>query len=197
MIWRWTMSDLTADDIIESVKAKSDQINADDLVAGAVTGRIVRVTKGSAEQPVNIYLDTVPGKAWRPCKSERRILIEMWGNEPSGWKGQGVRLHRDPTAKWEGKPVGGVRIEAATIPRPLTTASTVSRGKKQARTIGVLQVQESRPEPTHEEKRARLVDAITKAGKFDDADAAFGPSSEWDAETCAKVAAWLRGGGAA
>ena len=188
------MSDLTADDIIESAKPKSDQINADDLIAGTITGRIVRIAKGSAEQPVNIYLDTVPGKAWRPCKSERRILIEMWGADPTAWKGQAVRLHRDPSAKWEGKPVGGVRIEAATIARPLVTSSTVSRGKKQARTIGVLQVQASKPEPTFEDLRAALVTRVREKGMADEIDAAFGDPEAWTAEVCKAVQARLKAG---
>ena len=189
------MSDLTADDIIESAKPKSDQINADDLIAGTITGRIVRIAKGSAEQPVNVYLDTVPGKAWRPCKSERRILIEMWGADPNAWKGQAVRLHRDPTAKWEGKPVGGVRIEAATIARPLVTSSTVSRGKKQARTIGVLQVETPKPAPTFEERRADLARLVSERGMLDDVDK-FGPVEAWDADACKAIAGMLRGGGA-
>lgn len=188
------MSDLTADDIIESAKPKSDQINGDDLIVGPITGRIVRVTKGSAEQPVNVYLDTTPGKAWRPCKSERRILIEMWGADPNAWKGQSVRLHRDPTAKWKGKPVGGVRIEAATIARPLSTSSTVSRGEKQERTIGVLQVQEAKKPPT----ASAVADKLRTKGLLDAALETFGDNLDgWDV---GKVIEWAQaqtGGGGA
>lgn len=147
------MSDLTADDIIQSVKANSEQINGDDLIAGTITGRIVRVTKGTTEQPVFVYLDTVQGKSFRPCKSERRIMIEMWGEDPSAWKGQAVRLHRDPSAKWEGKPVGGVRIEAATIARPLVTSSTVSRGRSRRGRLGCSR--SKRPRSPHRAGRRR------------------------------------------
>jgi len=188
------VSDLTADDIIQSVKANSEQINGDDLIAGTITGRIVRVTKGTTEQPVFVYLDTVQGKSFRPCKSERRIMIEMWGEDPSAWKGQAVRLHRDPSAKWEGKPVGGVRIEAATIARPLVTSSTVSRGKKQARTIGVLQVQEAKKPPTAQ----AVADKLRTKGLLDGALEAFGDNLDgWDVPRVIEWAQGQTGGGGA
>ena len=58
---------------------KSDQLNADDLIAGPLTVTIseVRITPGS-EQPVSMMLEGTD-KAYRPCKSMSRVFVQAWG----------------------------------------------------------------------------------------------------------------------
>ena len=91
---------------------KSDQINAQDLIAGDMTVTIaaVKVTPGT-EQPVSIRLDGMD-KVWRPCKTTGRILMAAWGPDTSIYPGRSVQLYLDPEVKWGGMKVGGIRIRA-------------------------------------------------------------------------------------
>lgn len=93
---------------------KSDQINADDMLAGPMTIRIaeVKVTPGT-EQPVSMYFDGSE-KAFRPCKSMSRVLVAVWGPDSSQYVGNSMTLYRDPKVKWGGMEVGGIRISHMT-----------------------------------------------------------------------------------
>ena len=54
---------------------KSDQINADTLLAGPMTATIKSVhIHGGQEQPVSIELEETP-LFYRPCKSMSRVLV--------------------------------------------------------------------------------------------------------------------------
>lgn len=91
---------------------KSDQINAQDLIAGDMTVTIagVKVTPGT-EQPVSIRLAGME-KVWRPCKTTGRILMAAWGADTATYAGRSVQLYLDPEVKWGGMKVGGIRIRA-------------------------------------------------------------------------------------
>ena len=98
-------------DFAESLAAKSDQLNADDLAGGPITVQITgaRVSKGD-DQPLSLRLSG--GHApWKPCKGMRRLLAEAAGSTSARpWLGKWVRLFRDPRAKWAGKEAGGIRV---------------------------------------------------------------------------------------
>ncbi len=91
---------------------KSDQINAQDLLAGDMTITIeaVKITLGQ-EQPVSIRFKG-SDKVWRPCKTTGRILMAAWGPDTSVYAGRSVQLYLDPDVKWGGMKVGGIRIRA-------------------------------------------------------------------------------------
>ena len=91
---------------------KSDQINAQDLIAGDMTITIeaVKITPGQ-EQPVSIRFKG-SDKVWRPCKTTGRILMAAWGPDTSTYAGRSVQLYLDPEVKWGGMKVGGIRIRA-------------------------------------------------------------------------------------
>lgn len=97
-------------DMSSAIIPKSDQINADDLIAGPMTITIRDVQiKGGQEQPVSIYFDG-SDKAFRPCKSMSRVLVGAWGADAKVYIGRSLTLYRDPTVKWGGLEVGGIRI---------------------------------------------------------------------------------------
>lgn len=99
-------------DMSSVIVAKSDQINADDLVSGPRTIRIAGVKINSAsEQPVSIEIEGEK-KVWRPCKTASRVLVAAWGPDANRYAGRIVTLYRDPNVKWGGLPVGGIRISA-------------------------------------------------------------------------------------
>ena len=66
-------------DLTDTIVPDSTQINADDLIASPITVTIESVSAGNAEQPVNINTIETPGRAYRPSKSMRRVLVAAWG----------------------------------------------------------------------------------------------------------------------
>ena len=70
----------------ETIIPKSDQLNADDLMAGALTVTITGVRRGSDEQPVDIDLAEYPGRAYRPSKSMSPAKVPAWApRPPAAW----------------------------------------------------------------------------------------------------------------
>lgn len=95
--------------LLATIQAKSDQLNAVDLVGGPITVAIAKVSKCDGEQPVAIDIGTL-GRPYKPCKSMRRVLIACWGANPVLWIGRQMTLFCDPAVKWGGESVGGIRI---------------------------------------------------------------------------------------
>jgi hypothetical protein len=118
--------------ISNTVIPKSDQTNADDLIAGPKTITITSVKAGSSnEQPIDIHYEGNPGRPYKPCKSMRRVLIHIWGDDASVYVGRRLTLIRDPNVKFGGDEVGGIRISHAShIDAPAMIALTVTRGKR-------------------------------------------------------------------
>lgn len=123
----------------DTIIPKSDQLNADDLVAGPATCTIVKVTRGSEEQPMLVHLDAYPGRPFKPCKGMRRVLLALWGDTASTWAGRRIRIYRNEDVKWGGENVGGIRINGMSdIPAGCTVPVTVSRGKKEKQRVDKL-----------------------------------------------------------
>ena len=118
-------------DMSTTIEADSTQINADDLTGSPRTVTITGVSKGTADQPVTFDEAEFPGRAYRPCKSMRRVMVLAWGSDASTYIGRRLTLFNDQSVKWGGAAVGGVRISAMSgIDTPLTIALTVTRGRR-------------------------------------------------------------------
>lgn len=95
--------------LAKTIEPKSDQLNADDLVTGPLTVTVLEVKRGPGkDQPVEIVVDG--HRPYRPCKSMRRVLIACWGDQGSEWIGKSMTLYSDPSVKFGGVAVGGIRI---------------------------------------------------------------------------------------
>ena len=95
--------------LLQTIVAKSDQLNAVDLVAGPITVKIERVKElADKTQPVAIYYEGCNERPFKPCLSMRRVLLACWGID--NWYGRLMTLFADPKVKWGGEDVGGVRI---------------------------------------------------------------------------------------
>lgn len=118
-------------DISHTLVAKSDQLNADDLVGGQVTVQITDVRAAdSAEQPVIVHI-TGGHKPWKPCKTMRRLLSAAWSTDASTWIGRWLTLYREPSVKWAGEETGGIRVLALSdIRQGLTIRLTEKKGGK-------------------------------------------------------------------
>ena len=123
-------------DLTESIAPKSDQLNADDLISGPVTVTISEVRAGTAEQPVDVHLVEFPGRAYRPSKSMRRVMVSAWGAEASTYAGHRLTLFRNPEITFGRDKVGGIEISHLShIDKPLTVALTATRGKRKNFTV--------------------------------------------------------------
>lgn len=123
-------------DLTQTIAPKSDQLNADDLISGPVTVTISEVRKGSPEQPVDVILEEFPGRAYRPSKSMRRVMVSAWGTEASTYTGHKLTLVRNPEIMFGRDKVGGIEIAAMShIDKPLTIALTATRGKRKNFTV--------------------------------------------------------------
>ena len=123
-------------DITESLTANSAQQNYDEYLAGPKTVTVAEVTQGTAEQPVNVELVEFPGKPFKPAKSVRRVLAAAWGTDASKWAGRRLTIYGDPSVRYGGKEVGGLRVSHVShIDKPITVALTVTRGKRAPFTV--------------------------------------------------------------
>lgn len=122
--------------LTESIVPRSDQINADDLLAGPVTVTITEVRAGNPEQPVEVHLVEFPGRPYKPSKSMRRILVSAWGPEASAYAGRRITLYRNPEITFGKDKVGGIEISHLShLEKPLTVALTATRGKRKSFTV--------------------------------------------------------------
>lgn len=126
------MNDIT--DLSSTIKPKSDQLNADDLLTGPITVKITDVKGGTVEQPVHIYIEGQ--QPYKPCKGMRRVLINAWGKNGKEWIGKSATLFCNPDVKWAGVALGGIEISHLShISKPSTMMLTKARGRKSGFTV--------------------------------------------------------------
>lgn len=132
-------------DISATLEAKSDQLNAVDIIGAEpiITIRKVEV-KNNTQQPVFIYFDGDNNRPWKPSKGMRRILAAAWGRDSDAWIGKKAQLFFEPTVVYAGEEVGGIRIKALSdIPESgIRCALTISSSKRQAYHVSLLKFEQ-------------------------------------------------------
>lgn len=127
---------MSINDLTRTIQPKSDQLNADDLIAGSlnITVQSVRLS-GNDDQP--IIIDIGNGRQpYKPCKSMRRLLVFVWGKDGNQWIGRSMTLFNDQSVKWAGQEVGGIRISHVShIEKPVSLSLTTTRGKRKPYTV--------------------------------------------------------------
>lgn len=156
-------------DLTPTITPRSDQLNADDLVASPITARITAVSVGTSEQPVNIHLEGYDGRPYKPSKSMRRVLVAAWGKDSDAYIGRALTLYRDPGVKYAGQAVGGIRIShMSNIDKPIIVPLTITRGKRESYKVQPLQ---TAPQATvnapHSEENVTLEQKITTETSLD------------------------------
>ena len=124
-------------DLSDTIRAKTDQLNADDFKvfpAHALLGQIKRVIKTGGDQPVSVWLSSWD-QPWKPCKTMRRVMFELWGKESDDYIGRSVRLTRDPEVGFGTQlRIGGVRIShMSDVPKEIGNVVIVKTSKGQTR----------------------------------------------------------------
>lgn len=142
--------------LANTIIPKSDQLNADDLISGPRTIRITDVRAGNAEQPVSIHYEGDNGRPYKPCKSMRRVLVALWGDDAKAYIGRRLTLYRDTAVKFGSDEVGGIRISHAShLAETATLALTVTRGKRKP----------YRVEPLADDEPAVDIQALSDVGE--------------------------------
>lgn len=160
-------------DMANFIAPKSDQLNADDLIAGPITVTITGVSanESSPEQPISIAFKGDEGKPYKPCKSMRRVMVHVWGADASKYVGRSMTLYRDPKVQFGGMQVGGIRISHMThIDEKKTMALTATRASRKPFTVHPLDMTGERP--AADDPAAKWASAyIAKLATFTTADA--------------------------
>ena len=61
----------------------------------------------------------------------RKLLIHAWGADGRAWPGKAMTIYNDPTVRFGGDDVGGIRIShLSDIERDIKVSLTSTRGKK-------------------------------------------------------------------
>ena len=127
----------TEEDVRKACAPKSNQLNFEDCQNAPLVVRITAVTRGDSDQPIAIHLDG--HMPYRPCKTMRRILVSAWGSDARQWVGRMIELYGDPTVKYGGVAVGGIRIgKLSDISQAFEMPIMVSRGKRVLHRVDVL-----------------------------------------------------------
>ena len=153
------MFDIT--DLRPTIIPKSDQINAEQLLTGPMTITVTDVRIGSDDQPVIINYQGDNGRPYKPSKTQRKVLLFAWGQNGLDWIGRSMTIFCDPTNKFGGEAVGGIRIShLSDIQRDIAISLTATKGKKAQHTIKVLKAAAAAKAPA-------LVDVLAKINSAD------------------------------
>lgn len=126
---------MSALDMTPSIIPKSDQINAEDFLTGPATYTIKAVKAGSVEQPFDFLL-VESERCYRPSKTMRRVIVNAWGPEASTYAGRRLTLYREPTIKFGGVEVGGIRISHMShINGTIELMAQTTRGRREKFTV--------------------------------------------------------------
>ena len=151
-------------DLSTTIAPKSNQLNADDLIAGPRTIVITQVKAGNDEQPVAVRFEGDNGKPWYPCKSMRRVLVHAWGADGASYVGRAVTLFCDSTVEFGNIAVGGIRISHLShIERQLSIALTVTRKRRAPYVVKPLELPQAAPEPTAEQLAGQAMERLLAA----------------------------------
>lgn len=166
--------------MLPTIVPKSDQLNADDLIGRSITIKITNVSIVMGDQPVALSYEGDNGKPYKPGKSMRRVLVNVWGSDANAYVGRSLTLYRDDKVSFGGMAVGGIRISHMShIDKSVTMALTASKAIRKPFTVNPLVIIEKKEEFTDSQ-----IAILRKAGEKE-------ASKGVDA-----LKAWWKGGGA-
>lgn len=175
-------------DLTETTAPKSDQQNFDDYAAGITrTVTVTEVKRGNAEQPAEVHLAEFPGRPYKPSKSMRRVLVAAWGPDTTTYTGRRITLYGDPSVKFGGNVVGGIKISNLShIDKRIDVSLTETRGKRAKHTVEPLI--ESAPTPSKPDPSAAIEWFAGQNVPTSALEAHLSkPVAEWDADDMATL----------
>ena len=158
-------------DMSRFVEAKSDQLNADDLIGAPRTITVRKVTGSDGDQPVSIWFEGDNNKPFKPCKTMRRVLLAIWGRNASDYVGRSMTIYRDDAVTFGGLNVGGIRISHMShIDKKTVVVVMKTKGKKAGIEVHPL-IAEVRQMPNANAAADWTASFIAKVNEAPDADA--------------------------
>lgn len=137
---------MSISDLSNTIIAKSDQLNADDLIGASKTITITNVKRyqENGNDAFSIHYDGDCGRPYKPSKGMRRVMLFAWGRDGSKWIGRSMTLYNEPTVKWAGKEAGGIRISHMSDleKHPINLKIAVARNIKHEFKIELLQAKQ-------------------------------------------------------
>lgn len=145
---------ITAEELRATIVPKSDRLNADQLVVGPMDITVTEIKYGTDEKQNPIFVlhyANEAGRPFKPCKTMRRVLVAVWGDDAQSWIGRSMRVYADPRVMFGGEEVGGVRISHMTdIPgKRVELKLPATRGKRVMHTIERMEPAQSGPTLAH------------------------------------------------
>lgn len=150
-------------DVSFAAQAKSDQLNAVDIMGVEPIITIRQVVVNQGDQPVSIYYNGDNNRPWKVSKGMIRILIAGWGKDSDAWIGKSVQIYCDPKVKYAGKEVGGVRIRAMSDINPNGLLCTIALNRQQREPYPVKFLSMERPafpQDRFDKSFSKMVDAM-------------------------------------
>ena len=155
-------------DVSAAIEAKSDQLNAVDIMGYEPVIRIRDVTVRSGDQPVSIYFDGDNNRPWKPSKGMLRLMVGAWGKDARNWIGKYAKLYFEKKVRYAGKEVGGIRIRSLSdIPsNGLDLILTLNRQMRENYHVSLLVVEAAEyPEDKFQAGLSAMVESIN-SGKM-------------------------------
>jgi hypothetical protein len=184
-------------DMRQTTEPKSDQLNADSLIGGK--SLTIKITKVSVlvggEQPVTVNYVDDNGRPYKPGKSMRRVMVNVWGPDSANYIGRSMTLYCDEKVQFGGMAVGGIRISHMShIDAPITMALTTTRSKRAPFTVKPLKGADDAPAKINRDQQKEIVAAMGDQVKPADLLAKFNVKSSGEilASQLAEVLAWVQ-----
>lgn len=157
----------TVEDLRSTIVPRSDQLNSEQLMFGAMDITVTGVDVKNGEQPVTIHYEGEAGRPYKPCLTMRKVLVHAWGENGNKWIGRSMRLYCDPAVRFGKDEVGGIRISHLTdIPKDIRVSLTATKGKKA--------LHEIKPMPAPVAGTTDAMKAMQEAPNVEGLKAAFG-----------------------
>ena len=158
-------------DLSDTTVPESDRLNGDDLLHGekliTITG-VVRYLDPKRNPAFYLNYEGDSGRPFKPCKTQRRIITQLWGEDGNLYIGRQLRLYNEMTVVYAGKETGGLRVNGMTdIQGTATIKVSEARGKKKTYTIEKLEKQQKPPYPVDKFNGAlSAMESSIKSGKL-------------------------------
>ena len=156
-------------DISQAMQAKSDQLNALDIIGAPLIIKVRAVDyKQGREQPVWVYFDGDNNRPWKPSKGMIRVLCGAWGTETDAWIGRHARLEYESSVMYAGKEVGGIWVKAMSdIPaKGMMFSLAINRSKRIPFPVEYLKVEPTMyPQDKFDSVKQAMIDAM-QSGKM-------------------------------
>jgi len=121
------------EEMVIATQAKSNQVNAIDLMSNNKTIVItkVEVDNSKISQRVTVHYEGENKRPYKPSKGMSRAIMKAWGKYKKNYIGKTLELCFDPKALYAGKEVGGIIIYGfSDIEADFSMSIPVARTKK-------------------------------------------------------------------